>query len=309
MEQGNLAFSQINKPKEVLAEQHNNVTDLHNPYFNFHNHFATQGLRNNVTAQFVNMYGMVSLYYVTSLNVSKDVLYKEDSTQSVERSFHIKMIGDNMTQPEALKFANFGFEGLDEFTILIHRDMFFKTNYRNLRENGIAPELDPQLHNPVISQRGYSEFNFKGYSARQIYPKASDLLKAEWNEALYEVVSVNEEVPDQSFMQRKYFFKVQLRMYRDDHRSISEDVVLESTNTENYISGKFDQEVFLNVGEVINAESIPVDSPTDPLADNNKHWGKIESKDDVLYRPANLPKPLKNITDSPKYPSNPFGGW
>lgn len=309
MDNFNAGYVQVNKPKEILAEQFNRVTDLHNPYFNFHNHFATQNLRNNITHAHMNMYGMVAIYYVNSLDVDKDKLYREDTTQTIERSFHIKMLGDNMVQPEALKFANFGIEGLDEFTVVIHRDFFFTTNYRNLRENGVVPELDPTLHNPIISQRGYSDFNYKGYSARQIFPKASDLIKPEWDEALYEVVSVNNELPDQTFMQRKYYFKLQLRMYRDDHRNVSTDVALESTNTSDYISGKFDQEVFLNAGKEVDDEVIPVDLPADTTSDHQRHWGKIETKDDVLFHPENLPKPLKNITNSPKYPANPFGGW
>lgn len=309
MDQFDSAFSQINKPKEVLAEQFNKVTDLHNPYFNFHNHFATQNLRNNTTASFVNMYGMLAIYYTSSLDINKDKLYTEDSTQTIERAFHVKMVGDNLVQPDLLKFSNLGITGLDEFPILLHRDMFFKSNYRNLRENGVVPELDPNLHDPVISQRGYTDFNFRGYSARQIFPKASDLIKAEWNESLYEVVSVNLEISDHTFMQRKYFFKLQLRNYSDDHRSISPDLLIESTNTSNYIADKFDQSVFVNVGEKINAEPIPVDSPSDLTSPHQKHWGEIENKDDVLFRPEAVPAPIKNITDAPKYPTNPFGGW
>lgn len=299
------AFYLPSRSQEELADINNNVSDTFNPAFMLHNKFADQSLYNNLSAQYLEQNGVQVIYYVTTLSKTKKAPYIGNQTQHVARSFHTKISGDTVIQPEMIKFAKFGATGLDQNTVSIHREVFFKHNLRNLKENGIAPLLDPTKHNPWISQRGYEEFNYQGYSAEQIFPKSGDLLKPEWIETLYVVDGVNPISNDMAFMQRNYYFKLTIREYHDDHKNVQDDAKLESTNTSNYISGKFDQENTLDVGPLVDNGAV-----TNPdYADTSLFWKDINTKDDVLYRPEEVLPEEKNISNSKKYGKRPFQQW
>lgn len=293
------------KPEEVLADQYNNITDSFNPYFQTHNKYANQSHYNNIARQYVEQKGAQAIYYVTNLSTTKKPVFVGNQIQGIARTFHTKVCGDTVVQPELMKLSKFGPLSLDETSVIIHKDMFFIHNLRNLKENGILPELDPNKHNPWISQRGYSDFNYRGYSAKQIFPKAGDLLKPEWIEELYVITDVNEKIPELSFSLRSYYFKFGLKGYKDDHRSISDDAKIDSMNTSDYIQGKFDQGNSVEVGTTV--ENGPV---TNPEYDNTDlFWKKIENKDDVLFRPEEVPPEAKNITNHKKYGQKPFAQW
>lgn len=305
MDDSEWAFYIPRKPQEILANQYNNITDSFNPYFQTHNKFANQSLYNNLARQYVEQKGAQMIYYVTNISTRKKTPFIGTQTQDVLRSFHVKVVGDTVVQPELMKFSKFGSLGLDETSVIIHKDMFFIHNLRNLRENGIEPEMDPTKHNPWISQRGYSDFNYHGYSAKQIFPKAGDLIKPEWIEELYVLVDVNEKIPELSFSLRGYYFKLGLKAYKDDHRNITQDANIESMNTNNYISEKFDQGNSVEVGTTVN--NGPIENPEYDGTD--MFWKKLDTKDDVLFRPEQVPPETKNISNHPKYGQRPFGTW
>lgn len=293
------------KSKEELSNVNSNVQDTFNPSFMLHNKFAQQSLYNNLSAQYFNQNGVQVIYYVSSISKAKKIPFIGTQTQNIERSFHTKIQGDTTIQPEMIKFAKFGATGLDTTKIIVHRELFFKHNMRSLQENGIAPLLDPSKHNPWVSQRGYADFNYMGYSAEQIFPKAGDLVKPEWIETLYVVDGINPIVTEMTFMQRNYYFGLTIREYHDDHRDISSDLLNDSSNTEGYIENKFDQSNSLDVGNLI--DNGPVTNPD--YEDTSKFWETMNNKDDVLFRPDDIPPEVKNITNDKRYGRKPFQQW
>jgi hypothetical protein len=306
MDDNEWAFYVNRKSQEELSDINNEVKDHFNPAFAMHNKFADQSLYNNLTAQYMNGQGGTQcIYYVTSLSKTKKPVFVGNQTQNVIRSFHVKISGDAVITPEMIKFAKAGISGLDQTRVVIHREVFFKHNVRNLKENGIAPLLDPKKHNPWISQRGYTEFNYEGYSAEQLFPKAGDLIKQEWSDTLYLVESVNTKVNDLTFLQKNYFFSLNISEYHDDHKDVTNDAKLESTNTGDFIQEKFDQEHTLDVGPIV--DNGPVTNPD--YADTSKFWKDLNTKDDVLYRPPEVVPEEKNISNSKKYGQSPFGKW
>lgn len=298
---------------EQLAEMGINTREIFNPYNQMQNKFADQVSHDNLCGEYVDVNGVQCVYYSASLDVDRDPVYREDPTQKMERVFHIKMVGDETIAADKIKFGRFVFEGMDEINVFIHRRTFFEMNYNSLQNYGIEPLLDPRDHNPIISERGGAEFNYKGYSKSQIFPKASDLIKPDWSNLLYEITDIRTEIPDQTFLQRKYFFGVTMRQYRDDHRDISDNVEIDGFNTSGFIGNKFDRYTDLNVAEQIQNQPI---SDSDDLT--NRHWGSpnhsygvhegsISKKDSVTYRPDDVPDNVKNISDSKRFRPSPFG--
>lgn len=260
-------FFKANWPAEQLAEMNMKVSDSFNPYFQMQNKFADQSLHNNLAAEYSDQNGVQSVYFVASLYnpTTQDIrgtVYREDPVQVMERVFHAKIVGDETIPADKIKFGKFVFEGLDEFTIYLHRDAFFMRNFNSLKQAGVAPELDPALHSPSFSGRGGERFNYKGYSAGQIFPKESDLIKPEWSGKLYEVSDVRTEIPDQSFLQRRYFFALTLRQYRDDNRTVIPAVEMDGFNTDQFINEMFGSGTIMDNGPVIQNQVIPIETPT-----------------------------------------------
>lgn len=280
-------------PPEVQADAGNTVSNYFSPYFKKQNSFKDQALHNRLTFELADKKGVSAMYYVTSLDLgTKDKLFKEDPTQEIKRVFESRIVGDGVMQPDILQYSRFGIQGMDQFSIYIHRNMFFENNYVNLQENGVEPDLSPAQHNPWISQRGYATFNYKGYSKDLIWPKSTDIIKMEFSDILYEVVDVNQTVPDKQFMQRQYWFKLNMRPWRDDSRDVSSDVATDTKNQGDFIDKKFNNSLVaaLNVG-----------SPTGPVKND---------KDNVLYRPDNVDATAKGVTDQRNAGGNDiFGGW
>ena len=298
---------------EQLAEMGITQRDAFNPYNQMQNNFADQVTHDNLAGEYTDVNGVQCIYYVASLDTERDPVYHEDTTQTMERVFHIKMIGDETIAADKVKFGRFVFEGMDEINVFIHRGTFFEMNYASLQRYGVTPALNPQNHNPIISERGEAQFNYKGYSKAQIFPKASDLLKPDWNNLMYEITDVRVEIPDQSFMQRKYFFGITLRQYRDDHRDVSTEVENNGFNTEGFIEDKFDRYTELDVSPNIQGESIPIDDSEhqrywgSPKNNYGTHEGSISKKDSITYRPDGVVEGTKNISDSNKFRPSPFG--
>jgi len=298
---------------EQLAEMGINVRDAFNPYNQMQNRFADQVTHDNLAGEYTDVNGVQCTYYVSTLDTKRDPIYHEDPTQTMDRVFHIKMVGDETIAADKVKFGRFVFEGMDEINVFIHRMTFFEMNYASLQRYGVAPALDPLDHNPIISERGEGQFNYKGYSKAQIFPKASDLLKPEWNNLMYEITDLRVEIPDQTFLQRKYFFGITLRQYRDDHRDVTAEVKNNGFSTDGYIEDKFDRYTDLDVSPKMQGEEIPVDAD-----DHERYWGNpdhpygvhegsITSKDTVTYRPPTVVPGTPNISDSPRFRPSPFG--
>ena len=308
------------------------ISDHFNPAFRLQNKFADQSLHDKLSDEQTNMFGVQCIYYVSSLDTNRDKIYHEDPTQTVERSFHISVNGEESVPADKVKFGKFFMEGLDEFPVYIHRTSFYKRNYISLKQEGIEPELDPRNHDPIYYARNDKDFNYMGYSAGQMFPKASDLIKTEWSGKLYEITDVAQEISDQSFLERHYFFKITLRQYRGDHRDVSNDVIDSGFNTDGFIFNKFDRFTDADVSETTSTsnseQGLQNGGALDKLiqdgdsvredAENpaNNFWKNpnnkeevlfTRTKDDVLYRPDSVPKEQKGVSDHKRYRPNIYG--
>ena len=149
-----------------------------------HNAFRDQERYNVMSRAFVNRQGTLYKYYTTSLNVNNTPLFHEDSNREVERVFDLPVLmGFN---PQNELYSRFGIQYTTKQEIYVHMGLFLELNYRSLRELGVKPACDPNEHNPIWYQRGYEDFRYYGYTAAQIFPKAGDLLKLEFNNVLYQ---------------------------------------------------------------------------------------------------------------------------
>jgi hypothetical protein len=108
--------------------------------------------------------------------------------------------------------------------IALHMALFLERNYRSLRDAGIEPLCDPGLHDVEYSQRGYTTFVYHGYTAAQIFPKAGDLLKFEYNNILYQVSSITDEWPEYEYMFHKYWWKAYVDVATDNGQNVSQEV-------------------------------------------------------------------------------------
>ena len=259
-----------------------------------HNAFRDQERYNVMSRAFVSRQGTFYKYYTTSLNVAGNSLFHEDSNRQVERVFDLPVImGFN---PQNELYSRFGIQYTTKQEINVHMSQFLELNYRNLREQGVKPACDPSEHNPVWYQRGYEDFRYYGYTAAQIFPKAGDLLKLEFNNVLYQVDTVVDELPEFQYKWRKYWWKLYLDTAMDNGKKVSEEV-LNAPDQENFINKLFGRNV---LGKSTD--------PEDP--NSNKPQGSNifnvastvdELKKDVLFRPPEVDKCVKDMTTDPAY--------
>lgn len=253
-----------------------------------HNAFRDQERYNVMSRAFVNRQGTLYKYYTTSLNVHNTPLFHEDSNREVERVFDLPVLmGFN---PQNELYSRFGIQYTTKQEIYVHMGLFLELNYRSLRELGIKPTCDPNEHNPIWYQRGYEDFRYYGYTAAQIFPKAGDLLKLEFNNILYQVDSVVDEIPEFEYKWRKYWWKLYLDTAMDNGKKVSEEV-LNAPDQENFINKLFGK-------NIMSADSNGTNQTDNMLAVNHTI---DELKKDVLFRPPEVDTCVQDITNDPAY--------
>ena len=253
-----------------------------------HNAFRDQERYNVMSRAFVNRQGTLYKYYTTSLNVNNTPLFHEDSNREVERVFDLPVLmGFN---PQNELYSRFGIQYTTKQEIYVHMGLFLELNYRSLRELGVKPACDPNEHNPIWYQRGYEDFRYYGYTAAQIFPKAGDLLKLEFNNILYQVDSVVDEIPEFEYKWRKYWWKLYLDTAMDNGKKVNEEV-LNAPDQENFINKLFGK-------NIMSADSNGTNQTDNMLAVNHTI---DELKKDVLFRPPEVDKCVQDITNDPAY--------
>lgn len=282
---------QINHPEFQHTTSMGHVFD-----YRRHNAFKDQNRYDIMARANVLRQGTYYKYYTTTYDVSNNMLFKEDSNRQVDRVFDIPVhMGFN---PQNELYARFGIQYTTKQEIYLHMGLFLESNYASLRRAGIKPLCDPSEHNPIWYQRGYEEFRYYGYTASQIFPKAGDLMKLEFNNVLYNVDSVTDELPEFEYKWRKYWWKLYLDTAIDNGKTVSDDV-LNDPDQENFINNLLGRN---NLGKS--------DTPTDPnVAQNPNNKGYAfdtsatidELKKDVLFRPPEVDKCVKNVTNDPSY--------
>lgn len=259
-----------------------------------HNAFRDQERYNVMSRAFVNRQGTLYKYYTTSLNVNNTPLFHEDTNRSVERVFDLPVLmGFN---PQNELYSRFGIQYTTKQEIYVHMGLFLELNYRSLRELGVKPACDPNEHNPIWYQRGYEDFRYYGYTAAQIFPKAGDLLKLEFNNILYQVDSVVDEIPEFEYKWRKYWWKLYLDTAMDNGKTVS-DEVLNAPDQENFINKLFSRNVMGTSTDGTDPNSNATQG-NNMLAVNDTI---DELKKDVLFRPPEVDKCVQDITNDPAY--------
>lgn len=282
---------QINHPEFQHTTSMGHVFD-----YRRHNAFKDQNRYDIMARANVLRQGTYYKYYTTTFDVSNNPLFKEDSNRIVDRVFDLPVhMGFN---PQNELYSRFGIQFTTKQEIYVHMGLFLESNYASLRRAGIKPLCDPKEHNPIWYQRGYEEFRYYGYTASQIFPKAGDKMKLEFNNVLYNVDSVVDELPEFEYKWRKYWWKLYLDTALDNGTQVSDDVLNDA-----------DQENFIN--NLLGRNSLGnSDTPTDPNASSNPlDSGYIfdvsktidELKKDVLYRPPEVDKCVQDITNDPSY--------
>lgn len=264
--------------------------------FNYrrHNAFKDQKRYDVMARANVIRQGTYYKYYTTTYDASADPLFKNDVNRVIDRVFDIPVhVGFN---PQNELYARFGIQYTTKQEIYVHMGLFLELNYRSLRNAGIKPLCDPNEHNPIWYQRGYDEFRYYGYTAAQIFPKAGDKMKLEFNNKLYNVDSVVDELPEYEYKWRKYWWKLYLDNALDNGMKVSEDV-LNNPDQENFINNLLGIGVVGKPGEAndANADNTVNKSPFD-VSDTID-----ELKKSVLFRPPEVRRCVENVTNDPDF--------
>lgn len=273
-------------------------------YFRAENAFRDHERYNIISRAQVNRQGTRFKYYTTTMNATSDKLFHEDNNRMIDRMFDMR--AQITFNPQNELYARFGIQYTAKTEVIIHMGLFLENNYRSLREHGVQPLCSPDTHNPIWYQRGYEKFCYYGYTAAQIFPKAGDLIKPEYNNILYTINSITDEIPEFEYKWHKYFWKLYLDVAIDDGKKISDEVI-NDPNQEHFIDmllgrntlGKTTDPEDANVKKAENGYAFDVSNTIDEL------------KKDVLFRPPEVDDCVEDISGDPSdHPcGNLLGQW
>ena len=293
-------LSNYNKPDY----EHNTYLG-YRAFFRNEDAFHAQKKYNDLTRDFTINHGARILYYTTTFDTSANPLTKEDNTRTIDRV--VDMRGIVTFNPQNEIYKRFGIQFTDKMEIALHMALFLERNYRSLRDAGIEPLCDPGLHDVEYSQRGYTTFVYHGYTAAQIFPKAGDLLKFEYNNILYQVSSITDEWPEYEYMFHKYWWKAYVDVATDNGQNVSQEV------QDNPLNNHFIDNLFgsMSLGKATDGDATEklVDGTGNPLALDKDTLQSL--KEDVLFRPPEVDKCVKDVTGDPNYYpcGNLLGQW
>ena len=271
-----------------------------------HNSFKTQNLIAIIQrAATLGPGGINFTYYTTTFNASANPVTHEDTARVIDRAFDIPIMGG--FDPQTEMYTRLGLQFTTKKEVYINMDLFLELNYQSLKEHGIIPECDPAKHDPIYSQRGYSKFNYHGYSAGQIYPKAGDLLKMLNNNITFQITSITDELPEYEPSYRKYWWKAYLEVAVDSGQIVSEDVANSPVN-KHFIDNLFGQASLGKATDGTATEKELTDSAGNPLAIRDEDLAKL--KENILFRPPEVDECVKDVTADPNYQACPaLGSW
>lgn len=274
-------------------------------YYRRHNAFRDQERYNIMSRAQVLRQGTYYKYYTTTINVESNPLFHEDAAREVDRYFDLPVhMGFN---PQNELYARFGIQFTTKQEVYVHMGLFLELNYESLRNAGVKPQCDPSEHNPIWYQRGYEEFRYYGYTASQIFPKAGDLMKLEFNNVLYQVDTVVDELPEYEYKWRKYWWKLYLDTALDNGKKISDDVI-NSPDQEHFIDHLLGRN---SIGTSTDGQADENAKPTTSGYQFDVSSAIDELKKDVLFRPPEVNKCVEDVTNDPAYYAcgNLLGQW
>lgn len=271
--------------------QHDSRLGMGNYYRN-ENAFRDHERYNIISRAQVNRQGTRFKYYTTTYNTQADPIFHEDNSRNIDRMFDMR--AQITFTPQNELYARFGIQYTAKTEVIVHMGLFLENNYRSLREHGVKPLCDPTQHNPIWWQRGYEKFIYYGYTAAQIFPKAGDLLKPEYDNKLYSITSITDEIPEFEYKWHKYFWKLYLEVAIDDGKKVS-DEVKNDPNQEHFIDMLLGRNTLGNSTDVTDPNAKPETSGYSLDISNQID----EVKKDVLFRPPEVDKCVEDVTNDP----------
>ena len=208
-----------------------------------------RNLFDNMTTESINHHGVCMTFYIASYDTNYDKIFGEDGNRMFERKFGFNAF---YTLPREDKlWSKFGIQGLDEFSMFI-----------------------PKLQFQDASTFGNSALpGNHGINTYASYiPKTGDVVKANYDKYLYEIMEVKEEV-GMYLLSKQHMWEFIVRPFKDEHISLSASTSASMEWIKDYTDK--DTDIF-NVSDVID-----------------------EEKPDVLYDPPT----------NEKSSGDPFGGW
>ena len=145
-----------------------------------------------VTESF-NKNGITMTYHIVTFNISADPLFGEDNNRTIERKFDV--MGWYQLPREEKLWAKFGIVGMDQFSVLVSKRHF-----------KVASQFDFAVNDPI----GYGEY----------IPKIGDIMLAQYNGYLYEIVDIKEETGMQ-LLSKQHIWEFIVKPYKDEHLSLS----------------------------------------------------------------------------------------
>lgn len=178
------------------------------------NHFSSaydneRKLYDLLITEAFNNHGVCCSYYPVSINTSYDKVFGEDMSQQIERSFEVMAYFD--LPRETKSFSTQGQLWVDKFHIFI------------------------------------SKRHFAAASGSYL-PKIGDLIKSQYNDVYYEILSVKAE--EEQFLQAKHSWDLTVRVYVDKHQTVNPATSADMGSLPSYV----DQSDTFNIGEWLNNE-------------------------------------------------------
>jgi hypothetical protein len=161
-----------------------------NEYFQFQSEYNNEKLLLDLlTTEMYNLHGVCMTYFTVSFNTSANEIWTEDGDRVINRFFNIMTMYDLPKEEEL--FTKFGIAGLDNFHIYISKRHFQVASKYSSKGT-------PNIH-------------------QSITPRIGDLLRANYNNYIYEIVSVKDT--EMQFAQAQHTWDIIVSPFKNNNIS------------------------------------------------------------------------------------------
>ena len=155
-------------------------------------YFSERRLFSLLTTEAYNKHGVSMIYYPVSYDINYDKLYGEDLDRKVIRKFDLMCF---YTLPRVEKlWSKFGIEGMDNFSMFCSK-----------------------VHFDAASQYEYTQTSA---TYAPYIPKIGDIIRAKYNNYLYEIIDIKEE-SGQFLQSPQHIFEFLVKPYLDKRLGLS----------------------------------------------------------------------------------------
>jgi len=174
-----------------------------------------------------NKHGVCLIYYVTTYNTAGNKIFGEDNNRSFVRKF--EFMGFYMLPREEKLWNKFGIAGMDQFSIYVA-----KRHYRT------ASTYDYE----GISAGSYSSY----------IPQIGDIIMADYDKYIYEIVEVKEEV-GMYLLSKQHVWELIVKPFRDEKISVPASISATMPEMLKYANLKTD---IYNTSAAVDTAKVPV---------------------------------------------------